>query len=142
ALLQRIIPVILIELATKVGSGSPQSWSSWLYSTTYGGLTPLGAVVVFVVSLVGSWAWYRRGRTLRQHVETLAGESRRFLTGGTLLILLGVLIVLPILSGTVVSLVLGTVGIFLLMGLGLNIVVGYAGLLDLGYVAFFAVGAY
>jgi branched-chain amino acid transport system permease protein len=30
----------------------------------------------------------------------------------------------------------------MLMGLGLNIVVGYAGLLDLGYVAFFAVGAY
>jgi branched-chain amino acid transport system permease protein len=28
------------------------------------------------------------------------------------------------------------------MGIGLNIVVGYAGLLDLGYVAFFAVGAY
>jgi branched-chain amino acid transport system permease protein len=28
------------------------------------------------------------------------------------------------------------------MGLGLNVVVGYAGLLDLGYVAFFAVGAY
>jgi branched-chain amino acid transport system permease protein len=28
------------------------------------------------------------------------------------------------------------------MGLGLNIVVGYAGLLDLGYVAFFAIGAY
>ena len=28
------------------------------------------------------------------------------------------------------------------MALGLNIVVGYAGLLDLGYVAFFAVGAY
>jgi branched-chain amino acid transport system permease protein len=29
-----------------------------------------------------------------------------------------------------------------MMGLGLNIVVGYAGLLDLGYVAFFAFGAY
>ena len=29
-----------------------------------------------------------------------------------------------------------------MMGLGLNIVVGYAGLLDLGYVAFFAIGAY
>ena len=29
-----------------------------------------------------------------------------------------------------------------LMGLGLNIVVGFAGLLDLGYVAFFAIGAY
>jgi branched-chain amino acid transport system permease protein len=29
-----------------------------------------------------------------------------------------------------------------LLALGLNIVVGYAGLLDLGYVAFYAVGAY
>jgi branched-chain amino acid transport system permease protein len=30
----------------------------------------------------------------------------------------------------------------ILMGLGLNIVVGFAGLLDLGYVAFYAIGAY
>jgi branched-chain amino acid transport system permease protein len=34
------------------------------------------------------------------------------------------------------------VGIFVALALGLNIVVGVAGLLDLGYVAFFAVGAY
>jgi branched-chain amino acid transport system permease protein len=34
------------------------------------------------------------------------------------------------------------VGMFVLMGLGLNIVVGKSGLLDLGYVAFFAIGAY
>lgn len=34
------------------------------------------------------------------------------------------------------------VGIFVVLGLGLNIVVGFAGLLDLGYVAFFAAGAY
>jgi branched-chain amino acid transport system permease protein len=34
------------------------------------------------------------------------------------------------------------VGLFVMMCLGLNIVVGYAGLLDLGYVAFFAFGAY
>jgi branched-chain amino acid transport system permease protein len=32
--------------------------------------------------------------------------------------------------------------IFVMMALGLNMVVGYAGLLDLGYVAFYAVGAY
>jgi branched-chain amino acid transport system permease protein len=43
---------------------------------------------------------------------------------------------------------LGTLGamlpilIFVLLALGLNIVVGYAGLLDLGYAAFFAIGAY
>ena len=32
--------------------------------------------------------------------------------------------------------------VFILLALGLNIVVGYAGLLDLGYAAFFAIGAY
>ena len=36
----------------------------------------------------------------------------------------------------------GVMVAFTMMALGLNIVVGYAGLLDLGYVAFYAVGAY
>ena len=35
-----------------------------------------------------------------------------------------------------------TMTIFIMMAIGLNIVVGYAGLLDLGYVAFYAMGAY
>ena len=34
------------------------------------------------------------------------------------------------------------VGLYILMGMGLNLEVGLAGLLDLGFVAFFAVGAY
>jgi branched-chain amino acid transport system permease protein len=33
-------------------------------------------------------------------------------------------------------------GVYVMMAIGLNIVVGYAGLLDLGYVAFYAMGAY
>src|ERR1700751_5095943 len=35
-----------------------------------------------------------------------------------------------------------TIVTYSILGLGLNIVVGYAGLLDLGYAAFFAIGAY
>jgi branched-chain amino acid transport system permease protein len=38
--------------------------------------------------------------------------------------------------------ILDTALIYILLALGLNIVVGFAGLLDLGYIAFFAVGAY
>lgn len=38
--------------------------------------------------------------------------------------------------------VLFNVAIYVLVALGLNVVLGYAGLLDLGYVGFFAVGAY
>ena len=34
------------------------------------------------------------------------------------------------------------IGVYVLLALGLNIVVGLAGLLDLGYIAFFAIGAY
>lgn len=38
--------------------------------------------------------------------------------------------------------IIDTVLIYVLLGVGLNMVVGYAGLLDLGYVAFYAIGAY
>lgn len=34
------------------------------------------------------------------------------------------------------------VGVYILLALGLNVVIGHAGLLDLGYVAFFAIGGY
>jgi branched-chain amino acid transport system permease protein len=55
---------------------------------------------------------------------------------------LGILIpILGSLNGYYLEIVT-QVGIFAALALGLNIVVGLAGLLDLGYVAFFAVGAY
>jgi branched-chain amino acid transport system permease protein len=38
--------------------------------------------------------------------------------------------------------ILALVGLYVMLALGLNIVVGYAGLLDLGYIAFYAIGAY
>ena len=38
--------------------------------------------------------------------------------------------------------ILDTALLYILLALGLNIVVGFAGLLDLGYIAFYAVGAY
>lgn len=44
--------------------------------------------------------------------------------------------------GTSFSGVLFTVAVYALVAIGLNIVVGYAGLLDLGYVGFYAIGAY
>src|SRR3972149_5722767 len=45
-------------------------------------------------------------------------------------------------GGLFISQVLVLVGLYTLMGLGLNLEVGFAGLLDLGFVAFFAIGAY
>ncbi|MBI4776927.1 MAG: ABC transporter ATP-binding protein [Deltaproteobacteria bacterium] len=52
------------------------------------------------------------------------------------------LCVLPPLVGNYWTHVLAYIGIYVMLGIGLNVVVGFAGLLDLGYVAFYAIGAY
>ncbi|MGD8904465.1 MAG: leucine/isoleucine/valine transporter permease subunit [Anaerolineae bacterium] len=59
-----------------------------------------------------------------------------------LVLVAAILLVAPQVIGQYWNYTMGTVGIYVLLGLGLNIVVGFAGLLDLGYVAFFAIGAY
>jgi branched-chain amino acid transport system permease protein len=51
-------------------------------------------------------------------------------------------VLFPILAGSYIGQVMMLVGLYILMGMGLNLEVGLAGLLDLGFVAFFAVGAY
>ena len=48
----------------------------------------------------------------------------------------------PIAMGPFFAQVIAIVALFVLLGLGLNITLGLAGLLDLGFVAFYAVGAY
>ncbi|HDH12566.1 MAG TPA: high-affinity branched-chain amino acid ABC transporter permease LivM [Nitrospirae bacterium] len=50
--------------------------------------------------------------------------------------------VFPFIFSTYQVNIMATVLMYVMLGLGLNIVVGLAGLLDLGYVAFYAVGAY
>jgi len=63
----------------------------------------------------------------------------------TFLIVAVALLVLPLLleqAGNAWVRIVDMALLYVLLALGLNIVVGYAGLLDLGYVAFFAVGAY
>jgi len=133
ALLQRIIPPLLYYLNLD---------STWLYSAVFGGLTVVGAVVLLVVATGIPALWAAKGQAVRTRVEQLPPGRRRALNVSRLVLLAVVLALLPRLIGSTLSQVLGSVGVFLLMGLGLNIVVGYAGLLDLGYVAFFATGAY
>jgi branched-chain amino acid transport system permease protein len=60
-----------------------------------------------------------------------------------LLSVFGIFAVLfPFIFSTYQVNIMATVLMYVMLGLGLNIVVGLAGLLDLGYVAFYAVGAY
>ncbi|MFZ1430389.1 MAG: branched-chain amino acid ABC transporter permease [Geminicoccaceae bacterium] len=109
---------------------------------TWDGISLQGAVVIFLVASGSSAAWTRcRDRvvpvksslSVRQHHQVIAAR-----------IALGIVLALlfPIFAGSYIGQVMLLVGLYTLMGMGLNLEVGLAGLLDLGFVAFFAVGAY
>jgi branched-chain amino acid transport system permease protein len=71
-------------------------------------------------------------------------DDPRFAWAGILLIAIA-LAALPFalaMAGTTWVRITNLAMLFILLSLGLNIVVGFAGLLDLGYIAFYAVGAY
>ena len=59
-----------------------------------------------------------------------------------LLIIIALMAVAPMLFGPYGTVILTNALLYVVLALGLNIVVGFAGLLDLGFAAFFAVGAY
>jgi branched-chain amino acid transport system permease protein len=59
-----------------------------------------------------------------------------------LAVLVAAMIAAPFVGGPYATVILTNALLYVVLALGLNVVVGYAGLLDLGFAAFFAVGAY
>ncbi|MBW8011299.1 MAG: branched-chain amino acid ABC transporter permease [Chloroflexi bacterium] len=106
------------------------------------GLTPLGAVIIFLLAIAINLGNQRWREPLIERITLLPPTRQRYFRFGTWALGIILLLALPWIVGRVTSDTLVLVGIYILMGFGLNIVVGKAGLLDLGYVAFFAVGAY
>ena len=105
-------------------------------------LKPYLAVILFFAIMGITIWWDRKGEGIKTRLgsvppEKLTRNCRIGMGFGFVLLL-----ILPILLGSYLSEVTNNVLIYVLMGFGLNIVVGFAGLLDLGYVAFFAIGAY
>lgn len=114
--------------------------NEWLY--TANGLTLQGAIGLFILITVCFIFWHKKGKNLQSGFRQLPPAPQRLLKGFGILILVFILFILPQVLGLFLSEVFTIVGLYVLLGLGLNIVVGYAGLLDLGYVAFFAIGSY
>jgi branched-chain amino acid transport system permease protein len=107
------------------------------------GVSLLGAIVVFVVGAGASYLWSTsqgRVEAIKEQINSTP-RGRTAMERGRWAVPAVLILMLPLL-GSYPSEVLNEVARFALMGLGLNIVVGFAGLLDLGYVAFFAIGAY
>ena len=114
--------------------------NEWLF--TANGLTLHGAAGLFILIAAVSYFLAQRGSSIRAGLRGLPPKGQRVLKITSLIILISILLALPQVLGLFLSEVLTIVGLYVLLGWGLNIVVGFAGLLDLGYVAFFAIGAY
>jgi branched-chain amino acid transport system permease protein len=106
------------------------------------GLSVAGAVFIFLATFCGNLLWSFQKQNVSRRVQAIPAGRRkplRYLVWGLVAFFV---LYLPFLLGLYLSEVINQVSLFILMGLGLNIVVGFAGLLDLGYVAFYALGAY
>jgi len=146
--------MFIVSLTCMVGAGVLQdmlrptlsAWESltevaeWIFSAN--GLTEQGAAAIFIVISVVTLFWSFKGEAVKTGYQGLPAAGQKGLKWTGIAVLLVVLFILPQILGLFLSEVLTIVGLYVLLGLGLNIVVGYAGLLDLGYVAFFAIGAY
>lgn len=116
---------------------------AWMFgSKGEEGLSVNGALVVFIIVTAFNYFSATRGDAVRGRVSALPSGTQTALRWTSWGLLGAFLLIWPQIAGPYLSEVSNSVGLFILMGLGLNIVVGYAGLLDLGYVAFYALGAY
>lgn len=105
------------------------------------GLSVTAALVTFVMGMLLAYVWQPARYRITRTVGAMPTQRQRAVSTVAHILLGLVVLALPLL-GPYPAEILDTVGLYILMGLGLNIVVGFAGLLDLGYVAFFALGAY
>jgi branched-chain amino acid transport system permease protein len=110
---------------------------------TWEGLTPRGAIGIFVATCGGALLWTNVLRQpARDRFARLSPARQKVARGARTVLFVLLLVLLPIVAGSYIGQVMMLVGLYILMGMGLNLEVGLAGLLDLGFVAFFAVGAY
>jgi branched-chain amino acid transport system permease protein len=146
ALIQAIVGIALIGLIRDLLVTIASTWGpvgsliTWMFAQS--GLNLLGAAFLFL--LIGGVTYWRYVDPTAAKQASLAkkGPQQPWRRWAILAVIAALMIFLPRILGIFLSDVLDTVGLFILMGLGLNIVVGFAGLLDLGYVAFYAIGAY
>lgn len=112
------------------------------YMFTWEGQTLRGFITMFVLGFVISLFWTVRGKAVMANHRAKSSASQRSIRYFLYAIAIVLFLLFPMAAGSFFGQVLMLVGLYVLMGMGLNLEVGLAGLLDLGFVAFFATGAY
>ena len=133
-----VLETILTDLLESLGL---EAVADWLYAPR-GGVSWPGAMALAAAAALTTAAGRGRIARARTRLRVLEGPARTRANAGLVLAFGLAAVVLPLLVGKITNELLANVGLFVLLALGLNIVVGLAGILDLGYVAFYAVGGY
>lgn len=144
ALLTFALTFFLIGLKTDIAPGGlvlSQRWSA----------VAIAVIVVFAGRFLLNYFYWRspskdHGPSFSLKLPTIPTGSKKFMAPGMLILAIIVPLVLVQIMGArgsrqYIDLAI-LITTYVMLGWGLNIVVGLAGLLDLGYVAFYAVGAY
>jgi branched-chain amino acid transport system permease protein len=147
---RRLASCLMVGLLLAVMTGPSGSVTARTKGFT--GSLAFPRVLVFLAIGLGLWALFEAneafGGRLRARTRAVSGlRTRAFGTARTRLggyaVVLVVAALLPqVLNGFWQQVLVDQIGVYVLLALGLNVVVGFAGLLDLGYIAFFAIGAY
>ncbi len=123
--------LFVVGLLLSIGVLNWQDSMSWL-----------ATLLIFCVFVTLFWTIPRLTVESASRYETQARPERQINQRYSLLIVLLVMLVAPLFLGQYITSIFDLVGLYIIMGIGLNIAVGYTGLLVLGFVAFFALGAY
>ena len=105
-------------------------------------MTVLAAVITFLLVSVPLWFVPYITDLAEERFTRISRVEKRTTSRLTGLFALVLMLVAPLFLGQYITSVFDLVGLYVIMGIGLNVMVGYAGLLDLGFVAAFAIGAY
>jgi len=124
-----VIPIFSLHLE-RAGARTliVPNWTSVLWA----------CALVFVVQMLRPWLVRLLPRLPVPALPRVAGRQRTLL----MLVALVLAVSWPFFAGRNAVDIATLAMIYVMLGLGLNIVVGFAGLLDLGFVGFYAVGAY
>lgn len=147
---RRLVGCLLLGVVLAIITGPEGREGNNTYAITQA--LHLGRLVTWLLVGLALWAvvtvWTHQRDTIHKGIDAAGRKSRelrrpRPVRIGLYLVALVVAIFLPALfSGYWQEVLVDNIGIFVLLAIGLNVVVGFAGLLDLGYIAFYAIGAY
>jgi branched-chain amino acid transport system permease protein len=127
------IPLLGVKIISEEGKLSLESRLLWPLWT---------ALTVFIIKYLALIVPKKNRKNNESFLRLLIGKNSLTHSVSVFLIILSIVLpILPFVDRNIIDKAILLL-IYLMLGWGLNIVVGLAGLLDLGYVAFYAVGAY